>query len=444
MDDIKAQAVEWCERARRLVATPIDSRPETLASRLDFIGTGLLLRRGLDSSGQSDDVENTRRELLRELAELQQGALAQMTSLAPGSERHELVARRSREWLAEIKSAVRSITGAVGPDPLHKALAIEGLRNELEWQSAVIDRVDRETPDPATAWVDVELARLSASLRVAAPRQTEASDLPLQEGCERLQGILLSRRIGRELAWPIAGSAPEALWGHRFQLTRLRAQAMATNLASGQDAFHARLALERADWIDALDRRRFELARAARDRMVSLAVCDRVAAGERIVQLALDEAGETMAFLEDMSIDRAVDRLKLIGDDLAQLSESCLEWPRVEQTRQAARDFPDEIFLPTPGPIPGAASNHSIGEEFAQEVTEQERVEASRSEAEEQDERARKRLRRRRGPCAAQAARWSATGRKNCWRCGWRIYSGGGSSRFSRTRCWCSSWCCSD
>ena len=52
-----------------------------------------------------------------------------------------------------------------------------------------------------------------------------------------------------------------------------------------------------------------------------------------------------MAFLEDMSLDRAVDRLELLGDDLARLSESCLEWPRAEQSRHAARDFPEEIFL---------------------------------------------------------------------------------------------------
>ena len=137
-------------RAKKLGESPIDSRPESLASRLDLIGAGLILRRQLDAPVQSDEIENTRRELLCSLAELQQAADAQLTALVPGTERHELLARRSREWLAEIKSALRSISGAVGPDPLHKALAIEGLRSDLEWHSAIIDRLDHETPDPPT------------------------------------------------------------------------------------------------------------------------------------------------------------------------------------------------------------------------------------------------------------------------------------------------------
>jgi hypothetical protein len=393
LDDIKAQAAEWCGRARRLCEAPVDSWPESLANRLDVIGAGLQLRRRLDSAGPSEDLEKARRELLCALADLQRAADVQMSALVPGTERHELVARRSREWLAEIKLALQSITGDVGPDPLRRALAIEGLRNELEWHSSVIDRVDREVPDPAMAWLDVELARLSGSLRVAAAHEADPSDRPLREDCERLQSILLSRRIERELAWPVAGAAPEALWGHRFQLTRLGAQATATDLASGEGAFHARLARERAGWIDKLDRRREELALAANERMTSLALCDRVAPGDRVVQLALDEAGETMAFLEDMSLRRAVDRLKLVGDDLARLSECCLEWAQVEQSRHAASDFPQEIYLPSPGSIPGAARNQPAGDATAQGTSEREREDGSHTEAQARDEHARKRLR---------------------------------------------------
>ena len=391
MDDIKAQAAEWCERARKLCFSPIDSRSESLADRLDLIGAGLVLRRRFDAAVQNEEIEKTRRELLDALAGLQQVADTQLTTLVPGTERHELLARRSREWLAEIKSALRSISGAMGPDPLHKALAIEGLRNDLEWHSAIIDRLDRELPDPPTAWLDVELARLSASLRVASGNVPDPSDLPLHEGCERLHAILLSKRIRRELAWPVKESAPEALWAHRFHLTRLRAQATATDHGSEEDAFHARLALQRADWIDKLDRRRDELAKAAREQMASLSLCDRVAPGERVVQLALDEAGETMAFLEDVSLSRAVDRLKLIGDDLARLSEACLEWPRAEQSRHAALDFPEEIYLPSPGPIPAAVSIEPVAEPGAQATIERD-LRAARTLTHERDERARKRL----------------------------------------------------
>jgi hypothetical protein len=392
LDDLKAQAIEWCERARRLCEAPTGSGHDSLPTRLDLIGAGLLLRRQLDASGQSEDVENARRELLRFLTELQLGADVLMASLVPGTELYEAVARRSRDWLDDVKAALRSVTSAAASDPLLKAQAIEGLRNELEWHSAVIDRLDRETPDPATVWLDVELARLSTSLRVAAGRDPDPNDLPHRERCERLQASLLARRIKSELARSSVGSAPEALWGHRFGLTRLQARATTSELASGPDAFHARLALERADWVSGLGGRRDELAEAAGLRMSSLGLCDRVAPGERIVQLALDEMGETMAFLEDISLRRAVDRLKLVGEDLARLCESCQEWPRVAQARRVSSDFPDEIFLPSSGPMAGAATDQPAGEgEGAAEMAE--RVRSSRDELQEREDDARKHLR---------------------------------------------------
>jgi hypothetical protein len=392
LDDVKAQAVEWCERARRLGEAHTGSAAASLATRLDLVAGGLLLRRQLDSSWQSEDVEKTRRELLQVLTELQLGADSLMASLVCGTELHEVVARRSREWLDDVKAELRTVTSAAASDPMHQALAIEGLRNELEWHSAVIDRVDRETPDPATVWLDVELARLSTSLRPAAGRDPDPSDLPLRTSCERLQSILLARRIKSELAWSSDRAASEALWGHRFHLTRLQARAMTPALASAQGGVDSRLALERAEWVGGLDLRRAELAGAAEERMSSLGLCDRVAAGQRIVQLALDEMGETMAFLEDMSLSRAVDRLKLVGDDLARLAESCREWPRIEHRRRDPSNFPDEISLPSPGSTAGARAEDAadLGEAPA-DIVERERL--SRNELEEQDNVARERLR---------------------------------------------------
>ena len=93
MDDIKTQAAEWCERARKLREAPIDSRSDSLPSRLELIGAGLILRRQLDSSVQNEEIEKTRRDLLCTLAELQQLADSQMIALVPGNERHELLER---------------------------------------------------------------------------------------------------------------------------------------------------------------------------------------------------------------------------------------------------------------------------------------------------------------------------------------------------------------
>ncbi len=354
MDDVKGQAVDWCEAARRLCEASTNNGPDGLPDLLDAIGAGLLLKRQVDRAELGEEVEKPRREMLRWLTELQSRADGLMAALVPGTERYELVARRAREWLADVRAALR--TGATGANgaairPLQQALFIEGLRGELEWQSSVIDRLDRETPDPPTAWLDVELARLSNSLRIAAGRDSGGGDLHLRAGCERLQANLLDRRIKRELARANDLSAPEALWGQRFHLTRLQAQAMTLDLAGGEASPQRRLAVEREHWIDELNGRRTELARAADLRLLSLSLAERTAPCERIVQAVLDEAGETMAFLEDMSLRRAVDRLKLVGDDLARLAESCTQWPRSEQGQHAVSDFPDEIFLPSARPV---------------------------------------------------------------------------------------------
>ena len=219
--------------------------------------------------------------------------------------------------------------------------------------STLIDRLERETPHPGAAWLDVELARLNAALPVGSSRDDDPGEALLRDGCERLQAILLERRIKRELALSSCASAPEALWGHRFQLTRLQAQAQTLDLENGQAHGSAAAALKRQGWIDGLHRRRNELSLAADLRLTSLDLADRASPCERIVQSALDEAGETMAFLEDMSLRRAVDRLELVGDDLARLSESCREWPRVEQVQRGSSLFSDEILVPSSAPLAG-------------------------------------------------------------------------------------------
>ena len=395
MDDVKARAVEWCELARRLCEAPSDSGPDSLSHRLDAIAAGLLLRRQLDSSGpERRGREAAPRADVRGSPSCKCAPTAKWGRSCPGP-RGTTWSHDGREigWRTSGRPSAAS-RPALRLDPLHQALAIEGLRTEVEWLSAVIDRLDRETPDPATAWLDVELARLSTSLRVAAGRDSDSSELPLREGCERLQAVLLERRIKRELARSIDESAPGTLWGHRFHLTRLQAQAMTLDLANGQAPLHTRLAAERAGWIDRLDRRRAELALAADLRLMSLPLSDRSAPCERIVQAALDEAGETMAFLEDMSLRRAVDRLKLVGDDLARLSESCLQWPRVEQDRPAASDFPSEIFLPSAGAVDGNRADETEGPERV------ERGGHSSGEPHERDDRPPKHLRKQ-----AQAVR---------------------------------------
>ncbi len=359
MDDVTARASEWCERARRLCEESAFTELESLTNRLDGIAAGLLLRRQLDLLGPGEPNESARRAVLRALIELQLYADAEMASLIPGSPAHDLLARRSKDWLAEVRGTLRDLSTGASVDPLHQAMAIEGLRGELEWLGALVDRLERETPQPATAWIDVELARLSGWLRPSSGHDSDPSELPLREGCERMQAVVLERRIKRELAGSTVGATPEALWGHRFHLTRLQAQALTLDLAGGQAQSHSRLARARTEWIDALEHRRAELADAADDRLITLNLPARTRPCERIVQSALDEAGETMAFLEDMSLRRAVDRLNLVGDDLARLAGSCLRWPVEEPHGRTPLEIPGAIFPSPSGPASGATPDHS-------------------------------------------------------------------------------------
>ena len=112
--------------------------PDSLSNRLDSIGAGLLLRRQLDASVPSEEVEISRRELLRVLTELQECADVEMASLVPGTERHDLVARRAREWLDDVRAALRNVTSGA---PAQPAAAGDGHRGSAK-RAGVAERGD--------------------------------------------------------------------------------------------------------------------------------------------------------------------------------------------------------------------------------------------------------------------------------------------------------------
>ncbi len=122
-----------------------------------------------------------------------------------------------------------------------------------------------------------------------------------------MQAILLERRIQRELARPVGRLEPPTALG--------RAVPPLAAPDAGRDA--RRRCLRRTSGrtgpadcgSTSLERRRDELADEAFDRLAALELPSRAEACERIVQTAVDEVGETIAFLEDMPLDRAVKRL---------------------------------------------------------------------------------------------------------------------------------------
>ena len=164
LDDIRAQASQWCDQARRLCENSASTGPDGLAMRLDAITAGLRLRRQLDVLGPDGPAESSRCGVVRLLAELQQFADLDMEALAPGTPRYCDVADHAKFGLADLRAALRNVLTGVQLRPLHQAMAIEGLRTDLEWQSMLVARLDRETLHPVTVWLDVELGRLRSWL----------------------------------------------------------------------------------------------------------------------------------------------------------------------------------------------------------------------------------------------------------------------------------------
>ena len=109
-----------------------------------------------------------------------------MEALAPGTPRYCDVADHAKDGLADLRVALRNVLTSVRLGPLHQAMAIEGLRTDLEWQSALVARLDRETPHPLTAWLDVELgsaAELAGHGQVVTRTRVTSLFAPDVSGC---------------------------------------------------------------------------------------------------------------------------------------------------------------------------------------------------------------------------------------------------------------------
>ncbi len=330
MDDLTVRASQWCDETRLYGESCETGEPDDLTKRLDAIACGIRLRRQLDGTGPGEPIESSRRAVVRRLSELQVLAVQEMGMLVAGTPRHGELAARAKEWLDDVRTALRNLLSVSPANSLHQSLAIEGLRNELEWLSVVVARLDRETTHPLTAWLDVELARLMGWLDLSAGRQHDARDESLRTGCEHLQTVVIDRRIQRELARSLELSSPENLWAQRLQLSRLQAQVEAVLPNGHDDLTHSSATPAVVLRLDLLEHRRTEIASIADDRMAALPLIDRDDSSERIVRSALDEIGETIAFLEDMTLRRAVKRLDLLREDLERLVVSLRLWSNRE------------------------------------------------------------------------------------------------------------------
>jgi hypothetical protein len=325
VDDLTAIGEEWCERVAGLSTAQNSSEADSLGALLDAIGEGLRLRRQLDGLAKGEERTAMRRKVMRRLVGLQVRAVDQVNDVITDSPAHGEFSLHLKGWLAETAVALHRELVPVQPSLVEEAMVLEGLRSDLEWFSTILAHLEREKPPPLAAQLDVELERLRSSLGTALDRHPEPCDEVLRRACERMQATVLGRRLQSELARPVNGCAVEALWMQRFHLSRLQAQY--TALSAAGDSQPDDPARQDTDgWLMAVVRRRAELAAKADKLVCDLPPIARNEPCKRIVQAAFDEVGETVAFLEDMSLRRAVTRLELVQDDLERIGSSLDRW----------------------------------------------------------------------------------------------------------------------
>ncbi len=264
-----------------------------------------------------------------------------------------------KAWLAEARITLRNLVSDHALDALARALAIDGLRTDLEWLGMLVTWLDRETPPGRMAALDVELERIRNGLAVWPEPQRKPDDRreALLRRCDRLRGVLLERRIRSELERPAAGETPEQLLGQRLEFSRLQARVLALE-EPDDEARPKWLGGDPEQWADALSVRRIELSVRAASQLEAMSLAEARRHCERAAQRARDEVSEMIAFVQDMPLRRAVSRLELARQDLQQLAVILRRRAGSPRSESGQDDEDPNV----PGGARRAASPHDSGE----------------------------------------------------------------------------------
>ena len=306
-------ADDWCEQARQLIESGERGEGEFLTRLLAHIDAGIRLRRPLDHRPPDAASEGCRRAILRRLTKLRQAVGEVLDDRELGAGDRQLLAGRVKEWLCESRITLRNLLTDHTLDPLGRALAVEGLRTDLEWLSVLVARLDCDPPVSRTASLEVDLERVHNGLtRSAEPRRRpDAEGECLLARCERMRGVLLERRVRTELGRSTVGATPEQLLTLRLEHSRLQARVSSLESTNDGDGHPLWLGGDPAEWADALSIRRIELADRAGAQLQELGLAEARRPCERAAQHTRDEISEMIAFLEDLPLRRAVSRLEL-------------------------------------------------------------------------------------------------------------------------------------
>ena len=168
MDEIRWEPDDWCEQARQLIESAERGEGEFLTRLLGHIDAGIRLRRPLDHRPPDAASEGCRRAILRRLTKLRQAVGAVLDDREFGAGDRQVLAGRVKEWLLESRITLRNLLTDHTLDPPGRALAVEGLRTDLEWLSVLVARLDRDPPVSRTASLEVDLERVHNGLTLSA------------------------------------------------------------------------------------------------------------------------------------------------------------------------------------------------------------------------------------------------------------------------------------
>ena len=327
MTVIGADEQAWVESARALAADSTD-----MERLLEHIEAGWRLRAAMDSRTLDSRGEKLRRSIVRELTALCRTVGDRLATTEDGSDVERLIAEKVGTWTARERAALKALMADPGRDPLGRALAVEAMRGDLEWLAHFLDRVEREPGAGRAAWLELELARVRHLLGESHngngngngngdPSPADARREALRVRCDRMRGVLLERRVRKQLDDCRDDDAPERLASAGFKLSRLqtRVDVLEDRHDERDQEGEAPAGGDPKSWSRSLAERRAEVADRVERKLLELDPADAIAPADRIVQGARDELREIVAFLEDAPLRRAVRRLELVREDLTRL-----------------------------------------------------------------------------------------------------------------------------
>ena len=342
MEDAQA----WVEGARSLVGESVH-----LARLLEHVEAGWRLRSALDPLALDAKGEKVRRSIVRELTALCRAVDERLAAAEPGSEAERLIAAKLAKWTGRERAALDRLMNGPESDPLGRAQAVEAMRGDLEWLGLFLDRLEREPGAGRAAWLEMELARVRNLLGEANGKGGDnGRGAALRVRCDRMRGVLLERRVRKELDASRADVAPEQLAAVGFKLSRLQARvdALEVHHDDRTDEAEAPAGGHPESWSRELADRRAEVADRLKRQLLAIKPAEAAESGERIVQTARDELREMTAFLEDAPLPRAVRRLELARDDLTGLIAT-FRRARVQARRRGRQPDETEAADDAPG-----------------------------------------------------------------------------------------------